>query len=269
MVKISTIIILVFSLAGASADGAKKAKLITEGTVFTGLDGKLTSTQEDRWLFEPASALTDNKGRVLQGAQLELLPSAQLERMTADARSRAAANYKLWGKVTKYKDRNFLFATYFLPLSKAKHSRPAEPQEPQRQVRASINEPNDELSIPDEILNRLTTKRPARTGPAAGTKNHSLPQSKRDVILADRIGFLIEQPDGTSVFVPDALGRGIGKRSIRLLPCESLEHAEQIQAAELEPVRFKVAGIVTRYKGQDYLLLQRAVIVYHYGNFGR
>lgn len=267
--KIPTTIFLVLLLTGASAGGVKKARLITEGTVFAGLDGELTSTQEDRWFFEPASALTDDKGRVLQGARLELLPSAQLEKMTADARSRAAANYKLWGRVTKYKDRNFLFATYFLPLSKAKHSRPAKPQEPQRQIRPLINEPNDELSIPDEILNRLTTKRPARTGAAAGTKNHSLSQSKTDVILADRIGFLIEQPDGTSVFVPDALGRGIGKRSIRLLPCESLEHAEQIQAAELEQIRFKVAGVVTRYKGQDYLLLQRATRVYYYGNFGR
>ncbi len=269
MVKISTTIILVLLLAGAPAGGAKKARLITEGTVYAGLDGKLTNTQKDRWLFEPASVLTDDKGRVLQAAKLELLPCLQLEKIAADVKGRSAANYKLWGRVTKYKNRNFLLPTYFLPLSKAKPARPAGPQ---HLIRPSINEPNDELSIPDEILNRLTTKRPARTqpvSPSAGAKNHLSPQSKTDVILADRIGFFIEQPDGISMFVPDALGRGIGKWSIRLLACEALEHAEQIQSAELEAVRFKVAGIVTRYRGKDYLLLQRAVRVYNYGNFGR
>jgi len=253
MVKIPTTIILVLLLSCAPAGGAKKA-------------------QQDRWLFEPASDLPDEEGHTFAGMQLELLPSAQLEKMAADASGRSAANYKLWGRVTKYNNRNFLFATYFLPLSKARPARPAGPQEPRHQIRPSINEPNDELSIPDEILNRLTTKMPARTqaiSPSAGAKNHSLPQSKTDVILADRIGFLTRRPDGINEFVPDALGRGIGKRSIRLLGCEALEHAEQIQSAELEAVRFKVAGIVTRYKGKDYLLLQRAVRVYDYGNFGR
>ena len=33
-------------------------------------------------------------------------------------------------------------------------------------------------------------------------------------------------------------------------------------------MRFNVAGILTRYKGQQYLLLQKATRIYSYGNFG-
>jgi hypothetical protein len=34
-------------------------------------------------------------------------------------------------------------------------------------------------------------------------------------------------------------------------------------------MRFNVAGLVTEFQGRKYLLLQRAFVVYNYGNFGR
>jgi len=36
-----------------------------------------------------------------------------------------------------------------------------------------------------------------------------------------------------------------------------------------EPVRFKIAGIKTAYKGEHYLLLQKATRVYSHENFDR
>ena len=37
----------------------------------------------------------------------------------------------------------------------------------------------------------------------------------------------------------------------------------------VDPIRFNVAGLVAEFQGKKYLLLQRAAIVYNYGNFGR
>jgi hypothetical protein len=89
---------------------------------------------------------------------------------------------------------------------------------------------------------------------------------KQDSILADRTGF-IRDSGGGLVFAFDALGRNIGTIQLQLLPCEILERAQRRQVVEADAVRFKVAGIVTEYKGQYYLLLQRAIRVYSYGNF--
>ena len=67
----------------------------------------------------------------------------------------------------------------------------------------------------------------------------------------------------------DALGRNVSGVSLRLLPCETLELAELKRSIDFEPVRFRIAGILTKYESQDYLLLQKATQTYSHGNFGR
>jgi len=266
------LVLLLFSLP---AGGAKKAALITEGFVFAGVDGKVTEGEKNAWFFQPFSNLRDEKGQVFAAMRLELLPSAVLEKITADVKGRASADYKLWARVTKYHDRNFLFVSYFLALSKSIQPEAvseAQPPKKSEQPRPTINEPDDELAMPKEILERISTKRAARTsreGPAETKKAQQQDRPATDIILADRIGFIVKQSDGGTMFVLDALGRGTSRRTVELLPCEFLQAAEQTLAGELEPVRFRVAGIVTRYKGADYLLLQRAIRVYDYGNFGK
>ena len=94
-------------------------------------------------------------------------------------------------------------------------------------------------------------------------------QSEKDSILADRTAFLVKQDDGRIIFVLDAFGRNARRVSLRQLPCEVLELAEQKQSAVPEPVRFKIAGIMTKYKGENYLLLQKATRVYSHQNFDR
>ena len=70
-------------------------------------------------------------------------------------------------------------------------------------------------------------------------------------------------------FIPYALGWSVSNIRYELLPCGALEQAMQIQRSSMESVRFNVAGLVTQFRGRQYLLLQRAVPVYNYGNFGR
>jgi hypothetical protein len=119
------------------------------------------------------------------------------------------------------------------------------------------------LNIPDEIVAKLQTSEvlPAQETPAGL-------QLKQDTIFANRVGFVIEK-DGRYEFQPDGLGRGVEKFTIELLPCQALEQALQQVRGEPNPVRFNVAGILTKYKDGQYLLLQKATRVYSYGNFGR
>ncbi len=252
----------------AVALGAERTHETTlrEGFVLAGVDGKLTGADSNgRWLFEFDSDVIGDKGRVRAGASLELLPSAGLEKMTADMKKRSDASYRLWGKVTKYENTNFIFPIYFLPLSKIEQPQQSTPQKPRPKKRQlTVNEPNDTLAIPQDIVAKLRKRKIIRTKQLE--KGLEL---KIDSILADRTALLVEQPDGELVFVLDALGRNVGQISFRLLPCETLQQTRQEQSAELEPLRFKVAGIVTQYRGDYYLLLQRARRVYSHQNFGR
>lgn len=293
-----------------SAFGAWSARrnLLQDGFVLRSIDGKVSSPDSnDRWFFELSSDISDGRAVLEAGTNLELLPSLTLERITADLRSRPSATYQLWGRATKYKGKNFIFPFYFLPLSKTIEPRPKTPQTPQKPQpqkdkppepsstekdtsQPTINEPNDALAIPQEIIEKLRARQIISVEqPGAETSqdaesiiqppdvNQVSQASRQDSVLADRTALLVRQDDGRLVrqtygglvFILDALGRNVPKVSLRLLPCEALELTELRQSAQLEPLRFKIAGIMTKYKDQNYLLLQKATRVYSHGNFAR
>jgi len=304
-------LILVFLMSvvpAALGFGAEKARqtLLRDGFVLRGVDGELTRQDAPApikpesklsgcgsgWFFEFNTDVNDYRGRASAGTRLELLPSSELEKMIADANERSAASYRLWGWVTKYKGRNFIFPNYFFPLGKISKPQPQSPPKPQAKGRKptempsakeseqpAVSEPNDVLAIPQEVIERLkagrimrpenldrTTEAEKGVGDSASAKKARLEQ---DSILADRTAFLLKQDDGSLVFVLDAFGRNVRPVSLRLMPCEVLELAEQKQSAEPEPVRFKIAGIMTKYKGENYMLLQKATRFYSHQNFDR
>jgi len=264
MDKRPAILILVFLASYAVLGAGQERKIaLRDGFVLAGVDGKLTKPDSnEKWLFEFDSDVSDDKSQVRAGANLEILPSATLEKMAADMGDRTTTSYRLWGKVTKYKDRNFIYPIYFLPLSKVKQTKQPTPQKSQQQ-QLTINEPDDALVIPQEIIAKLKTKKTFQ--PKQLQKGLEL---KQDRILPERTGFITEK-NGKLVFELDALGKNIQKISFQLLPCQTLERIQQMQSAEPDSVRFKIAGIVTKYKGRNYLLPQRAIRTYSHDNFGR
>jgi hypothetical protein len=238
------------------ADPPRKTTL-RDGFVLTGVDGKVTRS-ENKWFFELNADVTDRTNTVEAGTNLQLLPSMTLEKLAADIKQRANNNYRLWATVTKYKNENFIFPIYFLPLSKLEQPQPAEPNEPQPQrPKLTINEPNDRLAIPEDIIARLSTRKILRTEQLRPPL-----ELKQDSIIANRTGFLRD-----SDFVIDALGRNLQQLSFKLLPCRVLELAQLKQAAQPDPIRFKISAIVTKYEDQNYLLLQRATRTYSHQNF--
>jgi hypothetical protein len=300
MSRTSVFLILVFFVSVVPASSSEfdaeiisETPLLRDGFVMMGVDGQLIGPDSnDVYFFELISDVNDYRVVVKAGTRLELLPSSVLEKMVAVAKKRPAANYRLWnGRVTRYRGRNFIFPNYFLPLIKAEKPEPKTSQQPQqeREQKLALDEPNDVLSMPPEVMEKLRAMRErtsASAQPIADVNEISVDESQpaaeegelpdahsyaqiADSVFVDRTAFLVERDDGRLVFVPDALGRNVQKLSLHLLPCAALEMTEQKQAAEPEPVRFKIAGIMTKYKGDNYLLLERAIRTYSHGNFGR
>jgi hypothetical protein len=285
--------------------------LLRDGFALNGIDGKLTGPDSnDVWFFKLASDVNDFREQVNAGTKLELLPSSALEKMIADANGSSSASYRLWGRVTKYRGRNFIFPNHFLPFGETP---PEEPQKPKiddpptkdDEPQPDVDDPNSALAIPSEIMKRLEagdSEEPNRTKEAVPQSTAYEPENvlemppeimkrlkasktirpkrpgrraaisksgpAQDYILADRTAFLAKQKNGLPVFVLDALGLNVRPVSLLLLPCEALELTEQEQSAVSERLRFKIAGFITTYKGNNYLLLQKATRIYSHGNFG-
>ena len=262
------------ALAGFGPATTPELPLLRDGFTPTSVDGKLIgSDSNDVWYFELNEDMNDYRAEVKAGTRLELLPSSTLEKMIADAKTRSKPAYRLWNA-------EVIFPKYFLPLREPEDE--SQKTEVGFQISDSntseiaVSEPNDVLTVPPEILERLKNRRqrPATTSLRQIMDSNEVPAAQvykrgADSVFVDRTAFLVEQADGELVFVPDGLGRNIQKLSLRLLPCEVLELTERERSAQLEPVRFKIAGILTKYKGRQYLLLQKATRTYSYGNFGR
>jgi hypothetical protein len=276
--------------------------LLWDGFVLTGVNGKLMpavlpdesekagdgnksfgrkpklNSSESGWFFELGTDVNDLRAKAPAGTTLELLPSSTLEKLIADAKGRSENTYKLFGWVTKYKGTNFIYPNYFLPVSTISNKQSQADRKREQDRRKTIekdaeqpsaNEPNDLLTMPKEIMERLSPSRTVRPRTQRLTQDAGKKMLQRDFILADRSAFLVKQNDGRLAFVLDAFGRNVRHVSFRLLPCEALEMTELVQSVIPVPVRFKIAGIVTEYKGEKYLLLQKAARVYSHGNFAR
>ncbi len=223
----------------------------------------------DAWLFELAVDVNNMNIRVPAGTRFVLLPSVTLGKLIADVNDRAEPRYRLSARVTLYRGKNYLLPTYYLPLSKLKGTEDGEQKTEDGVIPLPSNDPN--LTIPEEITKQLQNRRPIRGAPrrdgkARGTAEPNAPAAER--MIVDRVG-LIRSEDGRLVFIPYALGWSISEERYVLLPSSALEQALRSQAGSLEVIRWNVVGLATEFQGRKYLLLQRAVPVYNYGDFGR
>jgi len=270
------LILLVLGGGGGAERIEPKPGPWPEGTTLKGIDGSvIRADSNDLWLFEVGRDVNEITPQIPMGTRFALLSSATLEHLVADVNDRHLPQYRLTAQVTQYRGANFLWTSYFLPLSKLKDANePAQVEGLERAVDANAvavdRMDSDEMAIPEEVAARLRTRRAAR-GPqrtiSGEARTGSAAPKASTRVLVDAVGF-IELQHGASVFVPDALGWNVARIRYGLLPCRVLEQAEQQLAAWPEPIRLKVAGVVTEYQGKKHLLLQRVIRVYNYGNFG-
>ncbi len=267
------LVILMLNLATAlpwarGAIGAERSArtLLPEATVLSAVDGRVVHVDaNDTWLFELAADVNRVDVNVPAGTRFPLLPSAVLERLIADVNERSVPTYRLSVRVTQYEGKNFLFPTYFLPLSKLKDaSAPPDTAEP---AEADVGQVDPDLPVPEAVLEKFASHRPIR-GPRREPTDSEPASPVLGRMLVNRVG-MIEAERERLTFIPYALGWNIGDIRYELLPCHALEQAIRMQEQTVEPIRFNVVGLVAEFKGGTFLLLQRAIPVYNYDNFGR
>lgn len=242
----------------------RQRNIVKDGLPLGGVDGKISDVDVNGvCYFKPDNDLVDLDGKntIPSGTKIAVLDSVALENILKSRQTDPNSYFRVWGKITNYKNTNYLYPTYFLSITQAPGTEAIDEQEDSP---AKINTTDDEPTLPAEILAKLQKKTVIQ--PTQLKNDFKLSQ---DHILADKTGFIEKDSQGKAIFRFDSFGRNIEKITITLHPCKTLELAEIEQSNKLEPVRFKASGIVTEYKGQYYLLLQKAARTYSHGNFTR
>jgi hypothetical protein len=251
--------VIIFLLASPAVWGNDRGRLLKDGFFINGVDGKVVGPDSNGvYKFIADADISDDKSVIKAGTAVELLASTGLSKIIENLQAEPESGFRLWGRITAYRGKNYIFPIYCLPFKQVDEQKRTEG----RQTPLMVNEPNDPLSIPPEILEKLTSGKVIL--PIQRRRGLEL---KEDHILADRTGYIVKQGDGQYAFVFDALGRNVDKTVIMLLPCQALEIALAEQKNEAEAVRLKAAGIVTKYQDNFYLLLQRTSRVYSNSNF--
>lgn len=278
MKKILAILVVCVSLVGLPANAKvlkprendkplpPKPILITEGFLFNGIDGVIKRSQDKKaWMFVADEDITDGRATIKTGVALELMPSSMLEKIVGPAGDDYTAGIKLWARVTRYDDRNLLFCWYYIPMtdeSDKPQAQAPDGQKPGEQPQVEQDDEEDSI-IPKDIMAILKPKRVVNLA-----KLRKVVEIEGNAMLAERTGFIIEQ-DGQKILNIDSLGRNVDNMSFKLLGNEVLKWTEYKIEKSPHPLRFRVAGIVTKYNNEYYILLQRATRAYNHGNFVR
>ncbi len=242
--------------------------LLREGFVYKGVSGLITFDKENgKWFFAADSNVNDTRKTITAGTKIELLKTGTLEQVIKYSEKNAPPlPVRLWAKVTRYDDRNYLFAVYFITMSgKVSDEVVENTTEPEQEQAAeeAASDPNESSIIPANIMKMLKPKRVVSL-----TKMRQVIQTEGNVVLVGRTGF-VALSNGGKTFEIDGLGRKIDGASFVLLPCEALQRTELAMSIGLTRQRYRVAGEVTKYNDKYYILLQRVVRTYSHGNFVR
>jgi len=80
--------------------------------------------------------------------------------------------------------------------------------------------------------------------------------------IPDRTGRLTHSADGqTAEITFEADGKALKDPPMIILPNQKLMQMENAVTGNSRDLRFKVTGVVTEYKGRNYILLERAVVL--------
>lgn len=85
---------------------------------------------------------------------------------------------------------------------------------------------------------------------------------REGTLIVDRTGRLTKSTDGTTAELTfDADGKALKDPPMIILPNLKLAQMETAVSNSTRDMRFKVTGSVTEYKGRNYILLEKVVVV--------
>jgi hypothetical protein len=240
-----------------------KTQLIRDGWLIKSIPGTITTADANNvYYFQFTEDVNHPGGKIPARTKMPLLYSSTLQALVADADEHTDRTYRLWARVTKYKNNNYLFPNHFIRLL----SRQAE--EETEDSGSTKPEPGlnaDDLEIPAQVLEIINSQRPInRIQPQSPTQQ--IKQTQPDYLIVNKVGF-IKQENQIWIFSPDNIGRNVQSNSFELLPCQALEQAEKFLNSSPDSIRLRISAIATTYKNKKYLLLQRVIRQYDHGNF--
>jgi hypothetical protein len=128
-------------------------------------------------------------------------------------------------------------------------------------LRAPENDQSSEIHpLPPPVETAVADSGSGSGALAPGAPTVNLLREGTDVI--DRVGRLQKTGDGHDVeFVFESDGRALHDPPMIILPNLKLMGMEDAAKAVTRDLRFRVTGTVTEYRGRNYLLLEKAVVV--------
>lgn len=101
------------------------------------------------------------------------------------------------------------------------------------------------------------------SGPGAVKPNAPAVATLREgTYIIDRIGRLEKTPDGSQAqFVFDADGRSLREPPLIIVPNLKLMMMENAVSGATRDLKFRVSGVITEYKGRNYVLLEKVFVV--------
>ena len=274
--KIITVLFIAALSTGIAASAEKndiiQKPALKEGFAFVGIEGVAERIAgSDRWFFVPDADVTGEVEVFKAGTSIEILPSSTLEKIAANSEKNSAA-IRLWGRTTSYSNRympskkksgkliskSYLFPVYFMPLGTDTEEAASE-KEPED--KAPTESKRKDSILPDDVMDIFKPKRTIKL-----TKK--IIDIEGDVVIANRTGF-VKTVGNKTIFAIDGLGRNVDSMNFNILPCQTLERIDKSHISSTGRQRFRISGIVTKHKGQYYMLPQGAVRTFNNGNFAR
>jgi hypothetical protein len=112
-------------------------------------------------------------------------------------------------------------------------------------------------------LSAIAAAEVATTQPSGESSNQvSTPIIREGSYIVDRTGQLSHGADGQQCqYIFDRTSAPPGEPTINILPNLNLMLMENAVASNSQDIHFKITGMVTEYRGKNYVLLQKVVVV--------
>ena len=240
-------------------------KLVEEGVAVNGIDGKLrTDEQSGKWLFEPYSEIKGRYTSINKGTEIPVLPSSMLENMTDALGDQQYGEFRVWGRIMRSLRNNTLYPIYAVGLKDLTADANDVDSKQESEVPAAYD-PNAAVVMPEDVRQSLQPRRVV-----SNVQLTEALQDDEDAVIVDRSGLIGPAPEdpNTYIFRLDGFGWNYEGPRFELLDNEQLRNIiSDVNFDVLSPGRIEVSGVITKYQGKKYMLLQRAVKVYSHGNF--